>query len=784
LWHERFRARSASVTLAALLLAFTARQSTAQTATPSAGATEALPTVEVVATSPLGAGTNTLNVPTEVQSISSTEIETLNQEVITQDFARRTPGVDVTDEIGSPLAQALNFRGQTASPVPGTPQGLAVYQNGVRINEAYGDIVNWDLIPTIAIDQAQIVTGNPVFGLNALAGAVVMNMKNGFTWQGTEFTSQFGTDFRRQGSIQFGMTKGDWAYYVAFEGLGDNGYRYGGQSDVERGYADIGYRAEGNEVHLNVNAAADGLGVSGTTPLVLAQENPWAVFNLPGQTEDSLAMVTLSDQSSITSTLQFNGNVYFRDYAAAHADGNVSEFYHCDAGMGFFCNNGNVTTLPDPTTGEPDGQPAGEIDSNWTHTYSTGTTLQLTDTDQILGHKNNFIIGTSLDHGWTHFTGSSEIGDLPPDQVISGYGIYIDQPQYDVSPVDLEAQNTYLGVYVLDAFDVTDKLTVNAGARFNDAQLNLNDQLGTSLTSTDNFQRINPVVGATYKITPSISVYASYSEANRAPTPLELGCSSPTQPCQIDNFLVADPPLQQVVSRTVEAGVKGDNNITAVIPGRLTWSASLYRTENQKDILSVPSVVTGFGYYVNAGDTLRQGVDLGATFTTDKWSAYANYSYIQAIFLTPVQLASPNNPDAPGGIENVVPGDNIPGIPQNKFKIGFDYTVLPKWTVGADVVYQSGQYYFGDQINALGQIPGFASLDLRTEYQVDKHVQIFGLINNVLDNRYYTYGSLYPTGSTVNQITGAYAGLFSSTNPRAVTISPPFEAYIGIKIAM
>jgi len=773
--------RAAQVLAGSFLLVLPAQRSMAQSATP----TEALPTVEVVATSPLGAETSTLNVPTEVQSISGTEIENLNQPTITEDLARRTPGVVATDELGSPLDQSLEFRGQTATPVPGRPEGLAVYQNGVRINEAYGDVVNWALIPTVAIGQAQIVTGNPVFGLNALAGAVVMTMKNGFTWQGTELDTQFGTDFRHQATAEYGMTKGNWAYYFAIEGLGDNGFRYGGASGVGRAYGDIGYRAEGNEVHVNVTAARASFGAAGTTPIVLAQENPAAVFNLPGESTDSLGMVTLSDQSSITSTLQFNGNVYFRDYAASREDGNVSDFYHCAAA--FFCNSGTLTTLPDPTTGLPDGQPAGEIDDNWTHTYGAGTTVQLNDTDQILGHKNNFTAGVSEDHGWTHFTGSSLIGDLPSDRIISSYGITIDQPAYDVSPVALLTQNNYLGVYVLDAFDVTDKLTVNAGARFNDAQINLNDELGTSLTSNNNFTRINPMVGATYKITPDISLYASYSEANRAPTPLELGCSSPTQPCQIDNFLVADPPLKQVVSRTVEGGVKGDNNITGPISGRLVWSVDLYRTENQNDILNVPSpTVIGFGYFTNAGDTLRQGVDLGGTFTTDKWSVYANYSYIQAIFLTPVLLSSPYNPFSnANGNESVVPGDNLPGIPRHKFKIGFDYTVLPKWTVGADVVYESGRYYFGDEINALPQVPGWATLNLRTSYQFNSTVQIFGMINNALDYRYYTYGALYDTGSTVNQVTGLpVPGLFSSTDPRAVTISPPFEAYIGLKITL
>jgi iron complex outermembrane receptor protein len=418
----------------------------------------------------------------------------------------------------------------------------------------------------------------------------------------------------------------------------------------------------------------------------------------------------------------------------------------------------------------------------------------LTDIDKILGHNNTITAGVSVDHGWTHFTGSSTLATLPPDFVVPWSDETIDEPVYDVSPANLDAQNTYVGVYVLDTFDITDRLSIHAGARFNDAQIELTDLTGTNpnLNANDNFNRINPVVGATFKITPDIAAYASYSEANRAPTPLELGCSSPTQPCMIDNFLVADPPLQQIVARTVEAGFKGSNAIGGPIPGRLDWSIAGYRTENQNDIYSVPSQqVIGFGYYVNAGDTLRQGVDLGATYTTDKWDAYANYSYIEAIFLTPVQLASPNNPNdnctdsAGDSVECVVPGDNLPGIPRHKFKIGFDYEVLPNWKVGADVVYRSSQYYFGDEINSLPPISGFATLNLRTSYQINKNVQIFGLINNALDYRGATYGTLWETDSSTNQNTGlCTTGLFCSADPRAITIAPPLEACIGVKVTM
>jgi iron complex outermembrane recepter protein len=823
--HAKSRLRRMShVLAAAFLLALPVQPSMAQnvTLTPEAAAAQStggeLPTIEVVATTPLGAGTNALNVPSETQSISGQEIESLNQQTLQDALARRTPGVSVTDEIGSPLSESVDFRGETASAVPGTPEGLAVYMNGVRINESYGDVVNWDLIPPSAISNAQIVTGNPVFGLNALAGAVVMNMKNGFTWQGTEINLQGGMDYTGQGYAQYGIQKGNWAYYVDLDGIRTNGFRYYGQSDATRGYADIGYRAEGNEVHLTMTGGADGLGVAGTTPLVLAEQNPWAVFTTPQTTDTTAEMVTLSDESHITPTLTFNGNAYFRSYRQAHQDGNVSDFYSC--GNADVCNDdiatGTVidgvtsgpgtTPLPDPYGGTaPPGTPLGEIDSNWTRTYSTGATAQLTDTDKIFGHNNTITAGISEDHGWTHFTGSSTLGTLPSDYVVPVTGELIDEPAYDVAPVSLDAQNNYLGVYVLDDFELTDRLTLHAGARFNDAQITLNNVLGdpyaavsqaagtySTLNASQNFNRINPVVGATFKITPDIAAYASYSEANRAPTPLELGCSSPAAPCMIDNFLVADPPLKQIVARTVEAGFKGNNNIAwAPAPGTLAWSAAFYRTENQDDIYSVPSLVTGFGYYTNAGDTLRQGVDIGATYTTDRWDAYASYSYIQAIFLTPVLLSSPNNPvaDANGNIQ-VEPGDSLPGIPNHKFKIGFDYEVLPKWKVGADVVYRSSQYYFGAENNTLGPglsplISGFATLNLRTSYQVTKNIEIYGLINNALDYRGATYGSLWETGSTTNQVTGACVpGLICSTDPRSITIAAPLEAFIGVKVTM
>ncbi len=813
-WQLLVVTSSLALACASPALAQSATPSAAQTPASEAGqnviltpeaAAEArgpLPTVEVVATTPLGTGLDITKVPSQVELISSGEIDQMYQNELSEALDRRTPGVSVTDEIGSPLVNSVDYRGESASPVPGTTEGLAVYQNGVRINESYGDVVNWDSFPTIALDNAEIVSGNPIFGLNALGGAVVLNMKNGFTWQGTEFDARFGSFLRRQASLQYGITIGNWAYYAAAETIHDNGYRYYGGTHVNRGYADVGYRVAGSEAHLSVTAAQTDLGVAGTTPLDLAEMDPSAVFTTPQTTENTTGMIELQDKSNITSTLQFNGDAYVRSFEQSHVDGNISDYYYCGGGGGF-CTTGD-NTVANPTnpsqfiaapsnTGQPDGQPAGEIDRNWTSTRSAGATFQLTDTDKIFDHSNNITAGVSEDHGWTHWGGDSELGTLPPDFVSAGYGVFINNPSDDISPENLDAQNNYLGVYVLDAFDVTDQLTITGGARYNNAQIDIEDLTGQHpfLNGGNNYQRINPIGGATFKLTPNVSIYGSYSEANRAPTPLEIGCSSPSTPCQIDNFLVADPPLQQVVSRTWEAGIRGNEDIAGFVPGKLTWSASAYRTTNSNDIQVEYNTIIGMGYYANAGTTLRQGVDLGATYTTDKWSAYANYSYIQATYQSYVTLASANNPNADcGGVQGaecVVPGDNIPGIPRHKVKVGLDYTIFPKWTVGGDLVYNSSRYYFGDEINSLPQVPGFYSINLRSAYQIDKQVQIYGIIQNVTDNRYYTYGTLYPTSSTQNALNGAApgvcdAGLFCSADARAVTIAAPISVYVGAKI--
>src|SRR6202000_47158 len=227
-----------------------------------------------------------------------------------------------------------------------------------------------------------------------------------------------------------------------------------------------------------------------------------------------------------------------------------------------------------------------------TSTRSTtgGFSAQATNTDEIFGHGNRFVVGASIDVSVTQFNASAELGAIGSNYVVSGSGIFLGQSGNPVSigPVSLRATNQYTGLYVLDTFDVTKAFSITAGGRFNDARIALQDQIGTQLNGNSTYDRFNPIIGATYKINPELTAYAGYSEANRAPTPLELGCADPAHPCIIASFLVSDPPLKQVVSHPWEAGFRGTDQISL---GTINWKLGAFRADNSDDILDIPSTV-------------------------------------------------------------------------------------------------------------------------------------------------------------------------------------------------
>jgi iron complex outermembrane recepter protein len=728
-------------------------------------------------------------VPANTQVLTSADFDHARSVGLLDSLSRSLPGVSLGDQSGNPFQRDLNYRGFTASPVPGTPQGLAVYQNGVRINESYGDVVNWDLIPEMAINRLSLVPSSPIFGLNAIGGALTIEMKNGFTYQGAELQTMFGSYGRRSAGAQAGKQDGNLSIYAAFDAINDDGWRqFASSSQVRRMYVDLGARNDTTEFHINFTGANNHLAAAAATPVELLSQNWKTVYTWPQTTHLQLAFLTASLAHNFSDTLSFQGNTYYRGFWQAHVDGNSTDAQPCDPGGPFpgqLCIGDGVTQINQhfPTPDNiPPGAFLGEIDRNWTGTNSFGGSGQITSSATVFGHDNHVVIGASVDHGRTQFSGNSELGTIDQNLFVTGTGVFIDQPAADITPVNLLATNTYTGIYATDTFDVTSKFSLTAGARFNVAQINLQDQTGASplLNSSSQYQRINPVVGATYKITPGVTLYGGYSEANRAPTPLELGCSSPTTPCMIDNFLIADPPLKQVVSHTYEAGIRGSLGANPKT-GLFTWGVGVFRTGLDADIINVASTIPMFGYFQNAGKTLREGVEVKADYKIDRWNAYANYTYVDATYQSALILSSPNNPfaDANGNIF-VNPGDHIPAVPAHRFKAGVEYNITDAWKFGVDLNVTGSQYLIHDDANQNPKVPAYTVVNLHSSYQVTKNIEVFGLVNNLFNQHYYAAGTFFST-SGFNSNTPGGSNFLVMNDPRTFLPGIPLAAYAGVR---
>jgi outer membrane receptor protein involved in Fe transport len=741
------------------------------------------PRVPVYPTTPLpGAGIDPDKVPASINTIDANQIKQTESLNISDTLVKYVPGITVSEVAGNPFTPDVQFHGFVASPVSGTPQGLAVYQNGVRINEAFGDTVNWDLIPTAAIKSVDIVTNNPAFGLNALGGAVVVQMKDGFNYQGAEIDTMGGSFGRIQSSAQWGRQIDNFAVYGALEGLHDNGFRNFQTSNVRRFYGDIGARNDQAEFHVNMGLADNNFGAAATTPAELLQQDWGATYTTPQTSTNRVGYVNLTGKVDVTPTWTVEGIAHARVFNQNIQDGNPTGTQPC-ADPTLLCfgddstpaNGLNSAQLSNPFASNA---VLGEIDRTSTRTTTTGLSLQATNTDQLFGHNNHFVVGASFDSSVTRFTASAELGTIGPDYVVSGSGIFLGQSGDPVSigPVDLRATNQYTGLYALDTFDVTKAFSITAGGRFNVANINLQDQIGTALNGSDTYTRFNPVIGGTYKITSGLTAYAGYSEANRAPTPLELGCADPAHPCIIASFLVSDPPLKQIVSHTVEAGLRGTQELNI---GALGWKLGVFRADNSDDILAIPSpVLQGFGYFQNVGSTRRQGIEAEATLKSNKIQVSASYTFLDARFLNALQVGS-NSPfaDANGNIQ-ILPGNQIPAIPRNLIKARLDYSVTDAFKVGGDALFVGSQYFVGDESNQFAKLPGYAVFNLHASYQIDRNFQIYARADNIFDNHYATYGTFFDTGNVPNFANGGAP----FTDPRSLSPARPRSFYTGLKV--
>jgi outer membrane receptor protein involved in Fe transport len=316
---------------------------------------------------------------------------------------------------------------------------------------------------------------------------------------------------------------------------------------------------------------------------------------------------------------------------------------------------------------------------------------------------------------------------------------------------------------------------LTASARFNWFDLRLRDDTVEALNADHRFSRLNPGVGLAYTPGAGATLYANYAEQNRAPTAAELSCADPAAPCRLPNAFLSDPPLEQVVTRSVEVGARVGHELDA--DTALSASLALFVGRSGQDILFVAGSLVGTGYFRNAGTTQRAGLETTLSARLGPLDAYLRYQLLRATFESSLLLPGANNPDATrtpeGDVIPVEPGDRIPGLPMHSVRVGADVRPFARLSVGAWVNLESSQYYRGDEANLLRPLPGYAALNARGSYELWSRALLFVRLDNVLNARFETFGLL---GDATEVIPDAEDPRYASPGlPRSVWVGLDFQ---------
>lgn len=677
-----------------------------------------LPTVEVVGTSMLpGLGTAVQNVPANVQILNSRTMEQQRQLTVMDYLEQNAGSVTVNAAQGNPYQPDVSFRGFTASPLLGVPQGLSVFQDGVRINEPFGDTVNWDLLPQSAIANMQLIPGsNPAYGLNTLGGALAVYTKSGSAYPGGAVQLSTGSFGRRAVEFEQGGKSGNLDYFVTGNIARDHGWADHNGSRIQQFFGKVGYQTADTDFDVSLTAADNRLEGNQTLPRSFSS-NIRQAYTYPDRNENKLMFLTAKGSRFLNDDVLLGGNLYYRNYRNRNVSSNVNdEFGQVEDGV------------------VDSAQAFNDRASIRQHSYGGG--LQLTVSGQLAGMKNQFVAGGTVDIGRARYGQEDQLAVFTASRGTIGVGDF----ELDT---DAKTRNRYYSLFLSDVLSLSDRWTLTMSGRYNLARVSIADQTGEApeLNGSHRFSRFNPALGLNFQPSTQTTVYATYNEGMRAPTPIELTCADPEAPCKLPNSFLADPPLKKVVARTVELGARGKP------ADGLSWSAAVYQTVLDDDIQFIASggVATNAGYFQNVGQTRRQGLELGAAGQWGALSLSARYGYTGATYRTGFDESSPTNTTAnANGAIQVRGGDHIPGIPRHSVKLRMQYAVTPQWDVGANLLYSSSVYARGDENNsdARGKVPGYTVVNLDTRYRVTKGWEVFGRINNLFDREYANLGVL------------------------------------------
>jgi outer membrane receptor protein involved in Fe transport len=814
--------------LAKLLLS-----STLHVACAAAVAAAELEEVLVIGVTPTeGIGLDPAKLAAHVRSAVAEELRASQSLDLTDYMSRNLGSVSINSAQNNPLQPDVQFRGFTASPLLGLPQGLAVYQDGARINEPFGDAVNWDLLALSAVHSISLVAGaNPLYGLNSLGGALTIDMKNGFNYQGHAAEVSGGAWERVRIDGESGANDGTLGYYVNVQYFEEQGWRDLSDSDALNLFGAVSWQAERSSFDLSGAYAESDLRGNGPLPVGQIAVARDSVFTAPDITENTLYMFTAEAEHYVSDEWQVSGSAFYRNLDTRSFNGDAGEFAECELGNGdrllegleeddlealgldtedvcagavhadadaleVFLNDlagADVFELEDLTddlsgTGvladDAINNSSGRDQESW------GGDVVVTSIAQWFGHESHFIAGFGYFDGDSGFDAVVELAELDEDTRSTeglGTGTFVDDLTTRV-----RTSNRSWSVYLSDTLSLTGAIAVTLAGRYNDTDVSIRDRSGErpELDGDHDFDRFNPAVGVTIQVLPAVNLYGSYAESARAPTAIELSCNADVfeiaranavaageDPddvefeCRLPNAFLADPPLDQVVAKSFEAGARG------AVRESTHYHLGFFHTVNHDDII-FQSTGRATGLFANVEETRRLGVEveLDGRWLELQW--FANYSYVRATFEDAFEVLSPNHPlaDADGEVE-VESGNRIPGIPAHQFKFGADWTFANGLSLGGDLLVNSKQYLRGDEANALPRVDGYAVVNLRARYRFGKRFEWFARLDNVFDADYENFGLLGEDPSEVLPD-------LTDTRPYFLGVGAPRAGWVGLRVSL
>ena len=744
--------------------------------------------IVVTATPLLDPGEDVLTFP--AQHVSDEQLARAHATDLTDYLRRVATGVFVNEVQGNPLQPDFNYHGFTASPLLGTPQGLSVYLDAIRVNQPFGDVVSWDLVPTSAIRSTTLVSGaNPLFGRNSLGGALAIRTKDGRSDPGMTADLGYGSFERKIARATVGgSTSKGFHWFGSTDYFQEVGWRDFSPSRAAQLFGKFGWADAATDLALSGGYANTDLNGNGLQELRLLERDRSSVYTHPDNTRNRAWYANLTLARDVTNRLKLNANGFYRDIRTRTYNGDLNDDvlgenpYQPNAAeraaltragfTGFPLSDESQANTPFPRwrcianallNTEPNEKCNGLANRTRTRQHEWGGTAELAWT----AGANTLTLGMAYVDGRADFGQSAQFGYLTPDRgivTVDGPGAFADGTQdseeiFDAR-VDLDARTRVFSAYALNGIDLGSTLHADLSARFDRTVVTNRDRItpggGTgSLDGDHRFHRLNPAIALRWRPSAALSVDAAAAQTSRAPSAIELGCADPESPCRLPNALAGDPPLDQVIARTIEAGI----NVAAG-----SWRARIgaFRTISRDDILFVADDQAGFGYFRNFGRTRRQGVDLDLAGKAGPLTLSAHYTYLDATYRSSEAVDGSANSSAehiaPGfeGEIDIAPGDRIPLIPRHLFKASAALDPTPWLTVSTDMVASAGMlargnengehepdgtYYLGK-----GGTDAYAVVNFGLELRPAPQLALYAQVNNLLDKHYATAAQLGATG--------------------------------------